>query len=233
MARRVSSVTLVVGLVAAAACVFAGLMIYLDRAPAPPPYDPGSSNNPAAAFKDDAPQNRKSADVSFPTAFVDYRGSKVELANYRDGGKSPRNLVLIVVRGIPQSPGGVPCAYCVAQANSMAANYADFEKRDAEVLVVFPGPSEHVQKFIDDAAKKPELPFPLLLDADMKVCDRLGIRGDLAKPSTYVLDKKGNVVYAYVGETLTDRPSLKAILAQLDKLQPKPPVVPPPATKKS
>ena len=48
-----------------------------------------------------------------------------------------------------------------------------------------------------------------------------------------VFDKKGNVVYAYVGETLTDRPSLKAILAQLDKLQPKPLVVPPPATKKS
>jgi hypothetical protein len=46
----------------------------------------------------------------------------------------------------------------------------------------------------------------------------LGIRGDLAKPSVYVLDKQGNVVYAYVGETLTDRPSVRVLLAQLDKL---------------
>ena len=51
----------------------------------------------------------------------------------------------------------------------------------------------------------------------MSACDRLGIRDDLAKPSTYILDTRGNVVYAYVGETSTDRPSVKAVLTQLDK----------------
>lgn len=195
----------------------------------PPPFK-ASYVGSTSYFKDDAASNRKSSDVALPTSFVDYKGSKVDLTHYREGGKSPKNLVLVVVRGIPQSPGGVPCQFCVAQANSMAANYEDFQKRDAEVLVVFPGPSEKVQDFIDQSAKKPQLPFPLLLDKDMQVCDKLGIRGDLAKPSTYVLDKKGNVVYAYVGETLTDRPSLKAIFGQLDKLQPKAEV--PPSTKK-
>ncbi len=195
----------------------------------PPPFKPNYTGG-TGYFLDNAAANRKSSDVALPTSFVDYKGEKVDLTLYREGGKSPKNLVLVVVRGIPQSPGGVPCQFCVAQANSMAANYADFQKRDAEVLVVFPGPSEKVQDFIDQSAKKPQLPFPLLLDKDMQVCEKLGIRGDLAKPSTYVLDKKGNVVYAYVGETLTDRPSLKAIFGQLDKLQPKPDV--PPPTKK-
>ena len=57
----------------------------------------------------------------------------------------------------------------------------------------------------------------MLLDKECQACDRLGIRDDLAKPSTYVLDTHGNLVYAYVGETSTDRPSVKAILAQVDQ----------------
>ena len=32
-----------------------------------------------------------------------------------------------------------------------------------------------------------------------------------------ILDTRGNLVYAYVGVTTTDRPSIKAVLAQLDK----------------
>jgi hypothetical protein len=58
----------------------------------------------------------------------------------------------------------------------------------------------------------------VLLDRECSACDRLGIRDDLAKPSTYILDTRGNLVYAYVGETSTDRPSVKAVLAQLDKI---------------
>ena len=45
----------------------------------------------------------------------------VDLTAYR--GK--KNLVLVVTRGIPQSPGGVPCPYCVAQANSLTANLSN------------------------------------------------------------------------------------------------------------
>lgn len=174
-----------------------------------------SPGYPAVAFKDNAPSNRDLTTDTLPTAFVDHEGKPVDLAGY----KGKKNLVLVVVRGIPQTQGGALCEYCVAQAHTMSANYAEFEKRDAEVLVVFPGPSEKVSDFINRAAGKPKFPFPLLLDSDMKACDRLGIRGDLAKPSTYVVDKKGNVVYAYVGETITDRPSVKAVYGQLDKLR--------------
>ena len=40
----------------------------------------------------------------------------------------------------------------------------------------------------------------------------------LAFPSTYVIDKEGKVRFAYVGSSPSDRPSLKALLKQLDDI---------------
>ena len=177
-----------------------------------------------SVFKDDAPANATATTGDLPTNLIDHQGNAVDLTQYR--GK--KNLVLVITRGVPQSPGGIPCPYCVAQANSMAAHTSQFKNRDAEVLVLFPGPAKQINDFIDRAAPaKKSLPFPLLLDKDLVVCDRLGIRGDWAKPSTYIVDKKGAVVYAYVGETRTDRPSVKAMLAQLDRVQGGPPATAP------
>lgn len=168
------------------------------------------------AFKNDAPSHATPSSSAIPENLVDHDGKPVDLTAYR--GK--KNVVLVITRGIPQAPGGIPCAYCIHQVSSLSGNKAAFDARDAEVLFLFPGPSDQVGYFIQLASPvKKTLPYPLLLDKDMGVCDKLGIRGDLAKPSTYILDKKGNVVYAYVGETLTDRPSVKGILAQLDRIQ--------------
>ena len=63
-----------------------------------------------------------------------------------------------------------------------------------------------------------DLPFPLLLDENYQNIEKLGIRGDQAKPSTYIIDKQGKVRFAYVGATTADRPSIKALLDQLDAL---------------
>jgi peroxiredoxin len=204
-------------------CVLAALALLLsscgeEKKPyKPAKYDYGAPADPTSVFLDDAPANRKASPEDLALAFVDTAGKKVALETYRDR----KGIVLVVTRGIPQSPGGVFCPYCVAQVGSLKARYADFQKRQAEVLVVFPGPKDQVAEFIKQAQAPTHdaaLPFPVLLDPDTSVCEKLGIKGDLAKPSTFILDKKGNVVYAYVGKTVTDRPSLKAILAQLDKL---------------
>ncbi len=169
-----------------------------------------------SVFRDDAPANATITTADLPSNLVDHLGKPFNLADYR--GK--RNLVLVVTRGIPQSPGGVPCPYCVAQATSLTNQRSSFVAREAEVLFLFPGPSDQVGDFITASAPlKKSLPFPIALDRDLKVCDRLSIRGDWAKPSTFVLDKSGTVTYAYVGESRTDRPSAKAILAQLDRIQ--------------
>lgn len=179
--------------------------------------------NPDTDFKDDAAANRQVPPADMSLTFETSAGKKVALTDYRD--KSP--VVLVVLRGIPVNQVGIFCPGCLAQTGSLSANKDAFKTRGAEVLLVFPGPTERLNAFIEQAKTDarlgpPEgLPFPVLLDKDLAVCKKLGIQGDLAKPSTYVLDRQGNVVYAYVGETYIDRPSLKAILAQLDKL-PKP-----------
>ena len=53
---------------------------------------------------------------------------------------------------------------------------------------------------------------------DLTAVDALGIRADLSKPATYILDKQGEVRFAYVGRDLADRPSVKALLDQLDQI---------------
>jgi peroxiredoxin len=189
-------------------------------------YDYGSGGEVnmaelAAQFHDAAPANRKADDL--PLAFTDAQGKPVDLGQFR--GKA--NVVLTVVKGMPQSPGGLFCPGCLAQVNSFSANVDGFKKRDAEVLVVFPGPADNLNDFLVQAKAIPAKEtaaasaVPLLLDKDMAACRRLDILGDWAKPSTYVIDKKGKVVYAYVGEGTTDRPSLKALFAELDKLNAK------------
>ncbi|MGL6096787.1 MAG: peroxiredoxin family protein [Fimbriiglobus sp.] len=219
MFRRLSPVALVLALTGC------GSDVPEDKFP---PYAYKVSPEAAArVFKDDAKANATPADGQLPQRLVDSTGSEVDLTAYR--GK--KNLVLTVVRGIPSAQGGAPCPYCIAQAMTYTGNYDKFRERDAEILILFPGSADKVSDFIQQSAGKPAFPFPLLLDKDLVVCDRLGIRGDLAKPSTYVIDKTGAVTYAYVGETLTDRPSLKAVLGQLDKLKPAStvaPVPPPP-----
>jgi peroxiredoxin len=176
----------------------------------------GSGGYAAAAFKDDAPANARVAPADFPLSFVDQDGDPVDLTRYRG-----RKVVLVVLRGLPRSEGGGFCPSCLAQVSSLMANRDEFARRGAEVLVVYPGPTDRLGEFLQTARSRtpgePAAAFRVLLDRECAACERLGIRDDLAKPSTYVLDARGGVVYAYVGETSTDRPSVKAVLAQLDR----------------
>jgi peroxiredoxin len=189
-----------------------------DSAAPVPHVDASAAGGYAVApFKDDAPANTRPDAGTFPKSFVDRFGNPVDLTKY----KGKQKVVLIVLRGIPVSTPNEFCPSCLAQVSSLLANEDQFRTRGVEVLVVFPGPNDRLGEFLQAATNKtpgePVVHFPVLLDKDCSACDRLGIRADLAKPSTYVLNTKGEVVYAYVGETSTDRPSVKAILAHLDQ----------------
>ncbi|HEY1785138.1 MAG TPA: redoxin domain-containing protein, partial [Pirellulales bacterium] len=103
-------------------------------------------------------------------------------------------------------------------------NYKAIAQRGAEVVVVFPikqaADSGSLRKF-DQVVQRDnpgEAPFPLVLDIELRAVDRLGIRADLAKPATYILDKDGALRFAYVGTTIADRPSVQSILEQLDAI---------------
>jgi peroxiredoxin len=167
----------------------------------------------AGSFNDDAQANTRVASGALALTFIDTKGETIDLASYR--GK--KHVVLIVMRGFP----GYVCPSCSAQTSRLIGNYPEFVKRNAEVLVVFPGARDHLPDFVKASqaeAANTAVPFPILLDENFQAVDQLHIRGDLAKPSTYLIDKQGQVRFAYVGATSADRPSVKALLQQLDHL---------------
>ncbi len=182
----------------------------------------GSSSPPTTANTGpfhEKPANRTVSGEEMPLKFTDTEGKEVDLTSFRN--KS--NVVLVVVKGLPKYPGGKFCPGCLAQVSSLTANHEEFKTRNAEILMVFPGPKGALPQFLADAkvngdGGNPKVPFAMLLDTDLNAVKTLGISGDLAKPSTYILDKKGNVVFAYVGADTYDRPSVQSLLAQLGKL---------------
>lgn len=164
-------------------------------------------------FRDDAQSNATATAEQLDLSFVDERGRPVRVSDLR--GK--KHVVLVMTRGYYQAR----CPYCTAQTSRLISNYPKFVERDAEVLVVYPGPQEHLQEFLSAVrydAHADKFPFAMLFDNDLKAVDQLGIRWQLARPSTFIIDKQGNLCFAYVGKDIADRPSIDAMLSQLDKL---------------
>lgn len=135
------------------------------------------------------------------------------------GGK---RLIVVFTRGFS----GSICPYCSTQTSRLIANYPEFQKRNTEVVVIYPLKDEQDRPRLDEfltktnennGARPSEVPpFPLVVDIGLKAVDMLALRKDLSKPATYLIEPDGAVRFAYVGKSLADRPSVKALLAQLD-----------------
>ncbi|MEX0726709.1 MAG: redoxin domain-containing protein [Planctomycetaceae bacterium] len=149
----------------------------------------------------------------------------------RDGKSQPlrdylneKMVILVMTRGYA----GSICPYCSSQTSRLINNYQKFVDRQAEVVVVYPLEKPEDTPRLDEFLKSIEIrtnipaqntPFPILLDVELKVVDQLGIRASLSRPATYILDRSGQVRFAYVGQSLADRPSVQALLDQLDQLK--------------
>jgi peroxiredoxin len=62
------------------------------------------------------------------------------------------------------------------------------------------------------------LPFPLLSDPMGETMRSYGVwdeEGQIARPAIFVIDRRGVVRYAYVGEDFADRPGDEAVFAAL------------------
>ncbi|MCH9653387.1 MAG: peroxiredoxin family protein [Planctomycetes bacterium] len=174
----------------------------------------------------DSLKSNASVEQSFSELkFIDTNGKPVQLSEFI--GK--KNLVLVFTRGFA----GSICPYCATQTSRLISNYESITKRNAEVIVVYPLSSDtdipRWDEFLAATRAKlssPEspVPFPVLLDIKLDAVNQLGIQDKLAKPATYIVDTQGQIRFAYVGSTLADRPSIKAMLEQLDKLNPVTPV---------
>ncbi|MFM8270907.1 MAG: peroxiredoxin family protein, partial [Gemmata sp.] len=118
----------------------------------PPPYTPPTAEElkvVASGFHNKE-ANREVADGQLPLKFLDMEGKTVDLADY----KGTSNVLLVVVKGLPQKTTGQFkgqfCPGCLAQVNALVANYDKFKAKNTEVVMVFPGPTESVGKFLAD-----------------------------------------------------------------------------------
>ncbi|MEM9351892.1 MAG: redoxin domain-containing protein [Planctomycetota bacterium] len=191
-------------------------------ADAPVPEDTASGAMPKKAvtasarspFWDELESNSTPPEEIGELEFVDTAGERVKVSDYR--GK--KNVVLVFTRGFS----GMLCPFCRTQSSRLVANYEEFVSRDAEILLIYPGGTEKLETFKQAAVAEhedvDEVPFPILLDDGLDAVNFLNIGAALALPSTYILDKSGGVRFAYVGESPNDRPSVRAMLAELDQV---------------
>src|SRR5262249_40887033 len=121
-------------------------------APVPVPHIDYSNTAGYAVepFRDNAPANATVDPGTFPLSYIDLHGQPVDLSKYRGKCK----VVLVVLRGMPQSEGGQFCPSCLAQTSSLLANREKFAERGAEVLLVYPGPSDRLGEFLETARRQ-------------------------------------------------------------------------------
>jgi len=128
-----------------------------------------------------------------------------------DDLKGKKRILLVVLRGFV----GEVCVYCVAQTEALAQCKDDFDALGIEVLVVYPGPEENQEAFqqaYEQTFGRGAPPYKVFYDQDLELVTKLGIAGDLAYPSTFIIDKQGMVEYAFVGAHRADRPAAKKLL---------------------
>ena len=101
----------------------------------------------------------------------------------------------------------------------MREDYEAIRGLDAEVLAV----STDALSGAERAIEYLHLGFPILFDPEAEVVRRYGVynllQDRLATPSTFIIDKNGDVRWKYVGRNYTDRPSNQQIIAQLEALK--------------
>lgn len=168
-------------------------------------------------FKDDVATNVEPPTGLDGLVFLNQKEERVRLTDYL--GK--KNVLLVFTEGFSK----MLCPFCTTQTSRLIANYPKFAELDTEVLVVYPGARDHVDEFIEAATKTEkkqvdQVPFPLLFDEQLTAVEFFGIESNLAHPSSYLIDKQGNVRFAYVGVDMSaDRPSVKLLLDEAKAAQ--------------
>jgi len=154
----------------------------------------------------------KAADFSLKTI----KGEKVQLSELN----SSNAVVLIVLRGWPE----YQCPACSRQVGQYLAEAESFQKYNAKVLMVYPGPSEVLQEKAKEFSDDFSFPanFYFTLDPNYSMVNKYGLRWDAPKetayPSTFVINKKGKIIYSKISSTHGGRANVEEILGALKKL---------------
>lgn len=88
------------------------------------------------------------------------------------------------------------CTTCKKEMPKMIQMYQDFSPKGLDYLGVamFYDDLEYIKNYV--AAQK--IPFNVTWDAEKKLDEKFG--GILGTPTTFIIDKRGNIVKRYVGE---------------------------------
>ncbi|MYE53832.1 MAG: peroxiredoxin family protein [Chloroflexi bacterium] len=98
----------------------------------------------------------------------------------------------------------------------MTDHYAAIEENNAIILAV----SADDLNGAETAAHKWGAPFPILYNSDKSVITEYGLlAGNVANPSTFIIDKDGVIRWKYIGRGKDDRPSPETVLQQLRALE--------------
>ena len=98
----------------------------------------------------------------------------------------------------------------------MHDDYETFQKAGAEVVALAVAPISMINQGVREILKPP---YPLLADPDHQVAEAFGVYNLLndgyAAPAVFVIDTDGSIVWRYVGQGPSDRPSSNTILKQI------------------
>lgn len=128
-----------------------------------------------------------------------------------------RPVVLVMLRGWP----GYQCPFCTRQVQDFVARAPEFKRRNATVVMVYPGPAEqltvHAKEFLAD--KQWPADFVFAVDPDYAFTHAYGLRWDAPKetayPATFVVERGGRIRFAHVSRSHGDRLSAARAIAEL------------------
>lgn len=143
------------------------------------------------------------------TRFPDQDGALFDLDSLRG-----KRVLLVILRGFASQV----CVYCFAQTTELAPFLPRLHELDCELVVLFPGTRSRFEAF--QAACADEFgeagpPYRMVYDPDLDLAKDLRIEGNLARPSSLILDRDGVVRHAYVAESVdnvADRPPAKRLV---------------------
>ncbi|MGH9426884.1 MAG: peroxiredoxin family protein, partial [Terriglobia bacterium] len=140
-------------------------------------------------------------------------GDKVKLSTLVKSGP----VVLVVLRGYP----GYQCPVCTLQFGEFIGKANEFKKEGAQVVFVYPGPSDQLKDKAMEFVKGKSYPahFSILLDPDFTFTNVYGLRwnaqNETAYPSTFVINRQQKIVFAKISHTHGDRSKAQDVLQAL------------------
>lgn len=166
---------------------------------------------PSAAESEPISEGKTAPSVTLPTL----DGESIDLGEVYSQGKT----VVVVLRGYP----GYQCPLCSRQMGEFINAADEFKAADVKVVLVYPGASAELGSKAEEFMAGRSLPEPLTmaLDPDYEFTDAYGLRWDApretAYPSTLVVAKGGEVMWAQVSKTHGGRVSAEDALAAAKK----------------